>query len=372
MQRLGLYIHVPFCLSKCPYCDFYSTAVFDETLLDRYTAAVEQALGHWRERIAGAADTLYFGGGTPSLLGGRRLARLVERAAALFGLSDAEITLEANPADHLDTVFRDFAAAGGNRVSMGMQSADGAELRALGRRHTPDQLERAVEAAYAAGLSNLSLDLMLGIPRQDEPSMRAGVETCRRLGARHVSAYLLKLEPGTPFAEQADTLALPDEDGAAALYLAACEALESAGYRQYEISNFARPGCESRHNRKYWEGAPYLGIGPAAHSFLDGERLFYPRSLPAFLRGEPPLPESPEEDAIPSGSPAEYLMLRLRLAEGLTERDYAARFGTSLPVVWRERAAALPETLIRCDTDGIRLTRAGFLLSNALIGRLLE
>lgn len=369
---LGLYLHVPFCVSKCPYCDFYSTAAFDEQLLDRYTKALEQALIRWREQTAGPADTLYFGGGTPSLLGGRRLARLIDRAVSLYGLAGAEITLEANPADNLSEVFRAFAAAGGNRLSLGMQTANPDELRVLGRRHTPAELGRAVDAAHAAGISNLSLDLMLGIPRQDEESVANAVEACRRLEARHVSAYLLKIEPGTPFAAQAASLELPDEDAAADRYLAACAELASAGYRQYEISNFALPGFESRHNRKYWEGAPYLGVGPSAHSFLGGRRFFYPRSLPAFLRGEPPVLENSRDGALADGSPAEYLMLRLRLTEGLTEEAYRTRFGAPIPLLWRERAAALPRSHILCDEAGIRLTREGFLVSNVLIGRLLE
>lgn len=372
---IGLYIHVPFCLSKCPYCDFYSLPLAsDDSLLDRYTAAVEQALDRWSDRLRTPADTLYFGGGTPSLLGGARLTRLLDRARERFSLDGAEITLEANPADAeeagpLAETLRAFAGAGGNRLSLGMQSGSEAELRRLGRRHGASAVCRAVDAARRAGIANISLDLMLAVEGQDAVSVRRSVSLCRELGAEHVSAYLLKIEENTPFGRWRDALALPDEDEAASLYLTACETLEEHGFQQYEISNFAHPGRESRHNLKYWTGAPYLGIGPAAHSCVGGQRFAYPRDLAAFLAGRDPRPEA--EGKIRAESPEEYLLLRLRLTEGLTERAYTARFGTSIPKIWRDRAASLPPRLIACDAQGIRLTREGFLVSNAVLAELL-
>ena len=374
---IGLYIHVPFCVSKCPYCDFYSLPGLTEERADAYTAAVLRSLDEWAGRLGGkaAADTLYFGGGTPSLLGGERLAQIIEAARRRFGLNRAEITLEANPADGLDETFHAFAAAGGNRVSLGMQSASADELRSLGRRHHPADVEKAVSAARQAGIGNLSLDLMLGLERQSVASVVASVQEAARLGAEHISAYLLKIEEGTPYAAKRDSLALPDDDQTAELYLAACEALELAGYRQYEISNFARPGRESRHNLKYWNLDPYLGIGPSAHSFLNGQRFAYARDLAAFLHGngaecERPANDTPA-DAIAEGSEEEYVLLRLRLAEGLTEEGFRQKFGRPLPAVYRQRAAALPPQLVEADESGIRLTRLGFLLSNALIARLI-
>ena len=371
---VGLYIHVPFCLSKCPYCDFYSLPLAaDEEWLDRYTTAVETALDRWADRLNGPADTLYFGGGTPSLLGGERLARLIERAARRFSLKGAEITLEANPADAeglngLAETLRIFAQAGGNRLSLGMQSSSEDELRLLGRRHGAAAVIQAVEAAHKAGLANLSLDLMLAVEGQNEASVRRSADLCGKLGAAHVSAYPLKIEEQTPFGKRND-LRLPGEDEAASLYLTACETLEKSGFRQYEISNFAQPGRESRHNLKYWTGAPYLGIGPSAHSCIGGRRFAYPRDLTAFLKGAEPQPEAEEE--IRTGSPEEFLLLRLRLTDGLTETAYTARFGTAIPEVWRERAASLPRHLLVCDPKGIRLTREGFLLSNAILAELL-
>ena len=369
-MSIGLYLHIPFCVSKCPYCDFYSVTATD-LQLDAYTEALTRSLTKWAETTGEIADTVYFGGGTPSLLGAKRLAHLTETACRLFSVpNDAEITLEANPAEALDEVFAAFAAAGGNRLSLGMQSASDKQLHTLGRRHTVSQTETAIRAARAAGITNNSLDLMLGTPEQTINDVKTAVACCAQWGASHVSAYLLKLEPGTPFADAPPPL--PDEDATVALYHAAAETLETYGYRQYEISNFAKPGFESRHNLKYWSLDPYLGIGPSAHSFLSGKRFAYPRSLAAFMNGAEPTAESTAPTAIPEGSAEEYAMLRLRLTEGLRENLFALRFGTPIPAAWRRAASALPTSLIHCDGEGIRLTREGFLVSNAIVSRLLE
>lgn len=362
----GLYIHVPFCISKCPYCDFYSLPLPADSVLDAYTDEVCR-------RVAAlpsvTADTLYFGGGTPSLLGGGRLSRILHASSPLL-TADAEITLEANPADSLYDTLAAFTAAGGNRLSLGMQAANDRSLCALGRRHTVSLLETAVRDARCAGIDNLSLDIMLATPSQTREDVRDAVNACTTLGASHASAYLLKVEAGTPFAACAPTLDLPDEDETAALYLLACEELEHAGFRQYEISNFAKDGRVSRHNLKYWNGEPYIGIGPAAHSFFEGKRWYYERSLAAFLQGAAPIPEDPDA-AIADDSAEEYAMLRLRLTEGLRADRFEARFARPLPTSWLRNARRLPAALVQTSADGITLTREGFLLSNTLIPKIL-
>lgn len=370
-EPMGLYIHVPFCLSKCPYCDFYSLSGQDEDRLDAYTAALEREMRRMHDRFPTPADTLYFGGGTPSLLGGRRIARLIKAAASLWGLTEAEITLEANPGDDLDDLLAAFAAAGGNRLSLGMQAITEAELTGLGRRHTHAQTIRAVETAHRHGIHNLSLDVMLGIPHQTTDTAIAAVSETAKLGATHLSAYLLKVEEGTPFASRRSALSLPTDEELADRYLAVAQAAADSGLAQYEISNFAKDGKESRHNLKYWNQQPYLGLGPSAHSYLEGKRWYYPRDLAAFIAGTDPLPTDPDEPAVADGSPEEYLMLRLRLTEGLTEEGFSARFGGSIPANWRRRASALPADLVIQDATGIRLTREGFLVSNAVIAHLL-
>jgi len=363
----GLYIHVPFCISKCPYCDFYSVTTADDSLKDAYTDEVCKRLAALPDV---KADTLYFGGGTPSLLGGKRLARIVTLAKDRFLTDDAEITLEANPADELYDTFAAFSDAGGNRLSLGMQASDESSLHLLGRRHTPSQLETAVFDARRAGIDNISLDMMLATPSQTPRHIQDAVAHCVSLGASHVSAYLLKIEDGTPFATRRDTLALVDEDTAAEYYLLACEELEHAGFMQYEISNFAKSGCESRHNLKYWNSEDYIGIGPAAHSFYNGKRWYFERDLNGFLNGAQPTPEDPDSN-IADSSEEEYAMLRLRLTAGLRAYDFETRFGHALPDEWMRAALALPRSLVIADDSGIRLTREGFLVSSAVIGRIL-
>ena len=366
---IGLYLHVPFCASKCPYCDFYST-VSTPLQWEAYTEALCASIEAWGARTNEVADTVYFGGGTPSLLGGKNIARLLATARRAFSVpSTAEITTEANPADNLDAVFSAFASEGGNRVSLGMQTANSTELSALGRRHTPPQVETAVASAKRAGIHNVSLDMMLGIPHQTEKSVIAAAELCRHLEVTHVSAYLLKQEPNTPFYHNPPPL--PDEEAVISLYHTAANALEDRGFLQYEISNFSLAGYESRHNVKYWNSEPYIGLGPSAHSFFGGQRFEYPRDTAAFIGGCEPIPEQREPSEIAENSAAEYAMLRLRLTKGLCEEDYRARFGEPLPAVWRKRAAALPPQLVICNENGIRLTREGMLISNAILARIL-
>ena len=309
-------------------------------------------------------DTVYFGGGTPSQLGTVRLTAIL---AHIRRTADCEVTVECNPGDAAALDFRALAAAGVNRISMGLQSADDAERRALGRRSDAATVRRAVEQVQTAGIANLSLDLMLGIPGQTAESLARSIDFCLALDVPHVSAYLLKVEDGTPFAAMQEQLALPQEDAVCDFYLQTVDALAAAGLRQYEISNFARPGCESRHNLKYWRCEAYLGLGPAAHSFLDGKRFYYPRDLQAFLDGTPPIPDGP------GGDPEEWLMLRLRLMEGVTDAAFAARFGAGLPDAFWETAARFARQGLMTVADGCAaLTPTGCLLSNQIIGALLQ
>ncbi|MCI9273885.1 MAG: radical SAM family heme chaperone HemW [Clostridiales bacterium] len=365
-MAIGLYIHVPFCDAKCPYCDFYSLPA-DFARMDAYVERVCGELARWGGRgQALSVDTLYFGGGTPSLLGERRLARLVEAAGRSFSFCSPEITVEINPTRGKGLDFSQLRRCGINRLSIGLQSSDPKELNRLGRRHSAQDAAKAVEKARQAGFDNLSLDLMLAVPGQTAQSLEESVHFCSGLGVEHISAYLLKVEPGTPYAARRETLSLMDEDEEADQYLLACSLLEKEGYRQYEISNFSRPGRESRHNLKYWNGEEYLGIGPSAHSFFGGKRFYCPRDLSGFLSGPRYLADGE------GGKEEEYVMLRLRLTEGLRENLYQKRFGHPIPQSYRIRAAKYQSAgLTQCDSRGLRLTRKGFLLSNPLIGEIL-
>lgn len=361
----GLYIHVPFCDGKCPYCDFYSMRGSEERM-DEYTSSIIDKINTYGNSINRRADTLYFGGGTPSLLGAKRLAALIAAARESFGLADAEITLEANPAEDLSAFLQEVHNAGANRLSIGLQSSDEEELRLLGRRHTAVQAKKAVRDAQKAGFSNLSLDLMLGIQNQTRESLLRSIEFCAESGVQHISAYLLKIEPHTAYYKNREQLRVPGEDEASDLYLFACEELERRGFLQYEISNFSKPGYESRHNLKYWHCEEYLGLGPAAHSFMDGKRFYYDRNLSAFLRGCDPVQDGA------GGDFEEYAMLAMRLTEGLAEQDCRKRFGHGIPAHVMQAAGKYESGgLTVCTGSGFRFTRKGFLVSNTLIAELL-
>lgn len=359
---LSLYVHVPFCASKCKYCDFYSLAAPER--MDDYVDAMCRHLDAWGERCREyRVDTVYFGGGTPSLLGGARLTRLLGAAARAFSVEEnAEITVECNP-DSMDAaLLAALRGAGVNRLSVGVQSAHDGELRMLGRRHTFEEARRAVGEAYRYGFENLSLDLMYALPGQDEPRLLESVQALLALAPAHLSCYALKVEPGTPFARE--RIVQPDEDAQADMYLALCETLRAAGYEHYEISNWAKPGFRARHNAKYWDLSSYLGIGPSAHSLLGGRRFAYDRSLDAFLAGQPPV----QEDEVDGFSPAlEFLMLALRTADGVVPEAFEARFGVPFAPYARRLRFFEPHGLTRFESDRWRLTEQGFLLSNSIL-----
>ena len=332
--------------------------------MDAYVGAVLRALAPWREKLQGReVSTVYFGGGTPSLLGAERLRSILQGVREGFALSPgAEITLEANPT-HVDRAFFQGAReAWFNRLSMGLQSANPEELRLLGRAHSPRDVVRAVENARAAGFENISLDLMLGLPGGSLEKLSQSIDFAASLGVEHISSYMLKIEPGTPFARQG--VEVPDEDEAAEQYLFAVEELGKRGYGQYEISNFAKPGRESRHNLLYWRCEEYLGLGPGAHSFLEGRRFYYPRDLAGFLMGKPPVEDGP------GGDFGEFAMLNLRLTRGLCREDCLSRFGEQGGALFdqmREKAKGLPPQLLRTEEDRLAFTPEGFLVSNALL-----
>lgn len=363
MKPIGLYLHIPFCNGKCPYCDFYSVNPESE----KVTAYVD-ALCREIDKADRIYDTVYFGGGTPSLIGSDNIAKIMGHISRT---ADCEVTLECNPSDTgaLSSGF-DFsvvAKSGINRISMGLQSADNTERKILGRRGGCDDVERAIERAKRASIDNISLDLMLGIPNQTETSLKKSVEFCKNSGAKHISAYILKIEEGTPFYRIKDTLSIPDEDETCDLYLSAVDMLGKAGFHQYEISNFSEKGYESRHNLKYWHCEEYLGIGASAHSFFDGKRFYYERSIDDFVKGIPPV-----DDGF-GGDEEEYIMLALRLSEGLEFENYEKRFGKPVSENIIKKARELEKHgLLNIKNNSISLTVQGFLVSNSVICSLIE
>lgn len=351
----GLYIHIPFCLTKCPYCDFYSER-YSKSLAGDYENAVIRNLSCYDE----AYDTVYFGGGTPVLLS-EEIARIMKH----IPVSDnAEITVEANPCVSDKKRLSALIESGVNRISFGVQSMNEEELKFLGRRHSAQQAETAIRLASEIGFKNISADLMLGLPKQNENDILNSVNRLSELPLTHISAYLLKIEEGTPFS--AMDIAVPEDERLSELYLYTCEQLEKSGFAQYEISNFAKQGYECKHNLKYWRCEEYLGIGAAAHSFYKGVRFCTERSISQFIA-------APKQETIITDESAgdfdEFAMLKLRLTEGLLFSE-CEEYEVDRSVII-ERCKNVPNDYISVNDKGISLTKNGFLLSNAVIGKIL-
>ena len=376
-ETLGIYIHIPFCRSKCDYCDVYSLAGREDRM-DAYQKALLAHIGETAPLAQGIpVDTIYFGGGTPSFYGDKRLRELLGAIQKQFQVEkNAEITLEANP-DSVDLKsLRRLRKAGFNRISLGMQSACPEELADIHRPHSARQVDEAVAAAKKARFRNLSLDLIYGLPGQTMDSWKATVEHALSLIPQHLSCYGLKVEEGTPLAARAAAgEVLPDDDTQADMYLWTVGRLQRAGLPQYEISNFAKPGYESRHNLRYWLTKPYIGFGPGAHSDFGGRRYSFVRDLDRYidgvLRGGTIIDS---EELIPQRERGgEYLMLRLRTARGIEEWEYRGTYFMDFAPLERRLEEFQAQGWARKTEEGRwRLTPRGFLVSNQLIGDLLE
>jgi len=359
MNTLGIYVHVPFCGKKCGYCDFYSVC-YSKVQAELYVNAVLRNIRHYSDKSR-TVDTVYFGGGTPSLLTAEQLSEIVSEIGRSFDLDPhAEITLEANPNTLTPEKLAGLRNAGINRLSIGVQSMCDAELKLLGRSHSAERAARAVRDAAEAGFRNISCDLMLGIPTQTPDSLTASIGTLAELPIQHVSAYILKIEDGTPFDCGEVKASLPDEDATAELYLLAVRELGRHGFEQYEVSNFAKAGFESRHNCRYWRCEDYLGIGPAAHSCCGGGRFAVPRDISAFIGADVQPTEVTDEH--PCGF-EEYAMLRLRLAEGLDLTDVPEHRSD----IEKKLPALVKAGYVRFDGERVSLTPEGFLVSNSVI-----
>ena len=363
MKSLGIYIHVPFCGRKCAYCDFYSLPYRKDTA-GGYVQAVLRNIRHYSDR-GYITDTVYFGGGTPSLLTAKEVSLILREIKENFLLADdAEITLEANPNTLSPDRLSGFFSAGINRLSVGVQSMNDSELHFLGRTHSAKRAEKAVLDAYAAGFRNISCDLMTALPGQTAESLRYSIERFAELPVTHISSYLLKVEEGTPFDCDDVKALLPDDDEAASLYLDTVRLLGEKGFMQYEISNFSLPGYESRHNCRYWKCLDYIGIGPSAHSCYKGKRFAVPRDAAAFV-GSDVQPVTVTDES-PCGF-EEFAMLRLRLTEGLDLDlfpEQKSRIAKKIPAL--EKAG-----YVLFDGKNLSLTPEGMLVSNAVISSII-
>ena len=376
METLGIYIHIPFCVKKCAYCDFYSLC--DLSLRESYVNALIAQITSFRAEAKNKiVDTIYLGGGTPSILSGDQILRILKTVRKVFKVSgDAEITIEANPGTLDPEKLVAYHEAGINRLSIGLQSADAGELSTLGRIHTKEEFERSFLLARLEGFQNINVDLMYALPGQTEQTLSDTLDYVISLEPDHISFYGLNIEPETPFGKDATIeQLLPSEDVQVEMYLGSAEKLEAAGFFQYEISNFSKPGFECRHNMRYWKVEDYLGFGPAAHSLLDGTRFSYEKSIRNFISHpcQRSLLIETQDKTSPADEALEFVMLGFRLRAGIDVAEYKARFGEDFEIKYGLRMKPFIEKdYIMQNKNGYRLSRRGFMISNYILSEILN
>ncbi len=390
-NTLGLYIHIPFCAKKCAYCDFYSLTESSKQLMNDYidavirhmkeaaeytgkTASLKKAkLAYMAQRSDFVVDSIYFGGGTPSLLGVPRLKKLLSAIFKFWEVSNnAEITFEGNPESLEQKSLKKLKKAGFNRISIGVQAVQPELLEVLGRIHTVEQAADSVRAAQNAGFDNVSVDIMYGLPKQTAQMLADTVTSVASWGVQHISMYGLKLEENTPLYNARPVL--PDDDEQMLMYLDMVELLRQKGYEQYEISNFAQPSRFSRHNMKYWILEPYIGFGAAAHSDFGGKRYGHVRSVSEYIEGvlkkDSVIAEM--EEISPIERAGEYVMLGLRTARGISGNEYTRRYKVNFDILEKKLERLKKYELAVQEGDRWRLTAKGFLVSNRILTELLE
>lgn len=375
IKPLGLYVHIPFCASKCAYCDFYSFVPQDDAEQKRYVSALQLQMEDWASACRGyAVDSVFIGGGTPTVLPPKLLHRVIDSLWRNFSLTDdVEITVEANPATVDLRDLRKLHRAGVNRLSMGLQSVHNKELSVLGRIHTREEFEQSFSDARDAGFDNINIDLMYGIPNQTASSFIKSLNVASLLGPEHISVYGLKIEEGTPFHAMQDKLLLPDEDTEYSMYMQCVEYLASRGYAQYEISNFARQGFRCRHNLKYWQCGEYLGLGVAAHSDFGGERFSALRDVGAYIDGMELVGQADtiwdeRREILEDERMSEFVMLGMRLSDGVSAAEFEDRFGCGLDAYCGEKLKAyIPDGFVTFDGDRYAFTAKGMYVSNYIL-----
>lgn len=376
MNSLGLYIHVPFCMKKCAYCDFYSVEETEKcsAYVDALITQIKSFKGAGKSYLV---DSIYIGGGTPSVLSGEDMQRILAAIASSFRIADeAEITMEANPGT-LDAVkLSAYHEAGINRLSLGLQSADDKELKTLSRIHTRAEFESSFLLARLEGFENINVDVMYALPGQTEETLMNTLDYVMALEPEHISFYGLKIEPNTPFGtDPAVAAAVPGEDKQYEMYLAAAKKMEDAGYMQYEISNFAKLGAECRHNLKYWKCEEYLGFGPGAYSFFGGRMFSYVKDINLFMAMPAGSAALFDENELPSEKElaTQYVMLGFRLKKGIDTAEYSKRFDDDFDVRYKEKMKPfLIKKYILKTKTGYRLSKRGMLISNYILSEILD
>ena len=371
-KTLGIYIHIPFCIKKCNYCDFCSFPSVSDEDKERYVDALCREIASWSEKVKDRiVDTVYFGGGTPTLLNIAQLEKIINTVRENFCVSEnVEITTECNPKTADLEYFKGLKFLGFNRISLGVQSANERELLLLGRIHTFSDAKKAFYDARHAGFDNISVDLMFGIPEQTEESFKDTLDKILELSPEHISAYSLIVEPETPFFANYKKLVLPDEDSEYNMYTGAVEAMERYGLHRYEISNFAVTGRESRHNLKYWRREEYLGFGISAHSFFDDERHENTSQLDVYINGAY---AAASRKILPNEAVNEYVMVKMRLSEGIDENEFFELFGIPFGDAFGEALEPFVcAGLVVREGGRCAFTDSGFYLSNSVLSEILS
>ena len=364
-NTFGIYIHIPYCRSKCPYCDFFSMRGNNNDY-NEYVEILKDKIKFWSKKTNKEVDTIYIGGGTPSVIGTENLYNIISTIKNCFNVNnDSEITIEINPESGKNIDFKTLKDIGLNRASVGLQSADKNELKALGRIHSVQDVKNTVLSIQNSGITNISLDIMLGISDQNKTSLKNSIDFCAELNINHISSYILKIEENTYYYNNLSKYNFPDENAAADLYLFAVDYLSEKGFMQYEISNFSKYGYESKHNLKYWNLDEYIGIGPAAHSFLNGKRFYYERNIESFRKN------IIINDGT-GGSKEEFIMLQLRLTKGLCLDKFKEVFGESLPKDFLKKVEKYIKSGFMINhNNSISFTSKGFLVSNRILADLI-
>jgi len=379
-QSLGIYIHIPFCRSKCEYCDFCSIVPNSAGVIEHYTDSLILQMEDWHEKCKNyRVDSVYIGGGTPTFLDAKHICRILNALYDNFSVPrSAEISMECNPATADLKTLKKLRKAGVNRLSIGAQSANDNELRALGRIHNFKQFEECFDNARRAGFENINVDIMYGIPEQTEKSFAHTLSAVTALSPEHISLYALKIEDGTPFAAKKDSLELPDDDTVYSMYVGAVKYFGARGYERYEISNFAKRGSACLHNLKYWHCDEYLGLGASAASYIDGERFTTTRELRKYIDGieiiDSGIDIVDERDDITSAkSMDEYVMLGMRLEEGVNVQDFKDRFGVDFATKYGAVLDEYVDDGFVIREDGFyRFSTAGMFVSNYILASVLD
>lgn len=398
-RTLGIYVHIPFCHSKCAYCDFYSISDYSDSLMQRYVDALLLQMEDYSLAAKDyIVDSVFIGGGTPTALPVSSMCELISGIRRLFNLSkDVEFTMEANPATVTLEALTKYRKLGVNRISLGLQSCNADELNALSRIHSADDFAESLSVARQAGFENINADIMYGIPLQTADSFTRTLDFACRLGVEHLSVYGLKIEEGTPFGRMGDTLLLPDEDTEADMYLDCIRSLTVRGFHHYEISNFAIPGYECRHNLKYWNCEEYLGFGCAAHSYFSGIRFSMKRDIMLYIESmetdivnrtnslatsdseiteEQIRKEGPVDELytlMPSERIGEYIMLKLRLTEGISAMEFERRFGMNFDAIYgRKLQIYIDNGFMTYNGDRYAFTPKGMYVSNYILSAILD